>query len=188
MTDNFNYQDVFKTNIPELDQNVSLHAKYLLGAAQNNDPEDSIINKYRRSYIDTPEVTQAIWELRELGEEDNDAEDELGEEERGKRENAKKRKRPERILAVTVMGSYFRIGIDRQPSAEHPDPIRWSVDGNWATGPIPHIEPLASTEVEEESFYDIFYDTVAALGLKDHLVRAFGTQKESSEAIFANAA
>ena len=168
MTDMLSYQDVFKTNIPELDQNVSLHAKYLLGAAQNNDPENSDIMRYRRSYIDTPEVTQAIWELRD--------EPEASEK--------KKLERPKRLLAITVMGSYYRIGIDRQPTAEHPDPVRFSVSGNWMTGP----KSTTDQETHGETVYDIFYDTVAALGLHNRLVAVFGAQKESSSESFANAA
>ena len=164
MTDNVNYQDVFKTNIPEIDQNVSLHAKYLLELAQNEDFQNPEISPHLRSHINTPEITQAIWELKGA---DN---------------------RPQRILAITVMGSYYRIGVDRQPTPEHPRRVRFSVGGGWMTGPTERIGSLIEDEPNKETTYDIFYDTVAALGLRNTLLVKFGTQKESSSAILDSAA
>jgi len=158
------YQDVFKTNTPELDQNVSQHAEYLLMLAQNQDLQHSEVSVNLRSRIHTSEVTQAIWELKD---ESN---------------------RPQRILAITVMGLYYRIGIDRRPTPEHPRPVRFSVGGAWMTGPTQHPESSSENEAHEETAYDVFYETVAALGLRSTLVEKFGTQNESNSATFASAA
>ena len=164
MTDNFNYQDVFKTNIPELDQNITLHAQYLLGAAQNIDFEDLEISQHLRSHIDSPKVTQAIWELNSAN------------------------GRSQRLLAITVMGDYFRIGLDCRPTSEQPVAIRWSANGHRLSGPSEETLVLDRNGERSENFYDVFYETVAALGLQHRLQQVYAAQKESSSAIFANAA
>jgi hypothetical protein len=179
MTDNFNYQDVFKTNIPELDQNIALHAKYLLGAAQNKALRDSKISQYLRSNLDTTEITQAIWELPAV--------DDVPSENESTQEHPAI-KRPQRLLAITVMGDYYRIGLDRRPTPEHLEPVRWSADGHWLSGPSERTNNLDENGERTENFYDVFYETVAALGLHHRLQEVFGTQSESSSAIFAKAA
>ena len=164
MTDNFNYQDVFKTNIPQLEQNVSLHAKYLFSAAQNGEfPEVQHENGFR-TITRTLNRDQTFLEFKE------------GE------------KSPQRVLALSALGHV--IGIDRRPTSMQPEPFRKSFNGDKVYDSNPRSEAFNGSRTEEElqRFYDTFYETVATLGLQHRLLTVFGTQNESSSESFARAA
>ena len=173
MTDNFNYQDVIQTNIPELERNIGLHATYLLSDAQNSEFYDPEKRQYR-STLNTSEITQAVWKLLEPE----------------KIPDSDEKRRVQSSLAITVMKDYFCVGIMRQLTPA--DPVYRQSTHTYAYGSssIVRLDGHYDRDSEQhgESFQDVFYKTVAVFGLKDRLAHIFEAQNESSEAIFANAA
>jgi len=166
MTDNFNYQDVPQTNIPELEKNMGLHARYLLNAAQKSDIEELEITLNLRSSRETAEVTQAVWELK------NEHDQVV------------------RSLAITSMKDYFCVGIDRRAT---PEVLAYRVSnhsfthgaaGQYRQQYLNAINP----EIKFESLSDVFYETIAALGLKNRLLQIVEARNESRSASFSNAA
>jgi len=166
MTDNFNYQDVIQTNIPELEKNMGLHARYLLDAAQKSNIEELEITLNLRSSRANAEITQAVWELK------NEHDQVI------------------RSLAITSMKDYFCVGIDRRATPEIPayrvsnHSFTHGAAGQYRQQYLNALNP----EIKFESLSDVFYETIATLGLKNRLLQIVERQKESEAASFDRAA
>ena len=167
MTDNFNYQDVFKTNIPTFERDIALHTKHLLAAVHDQQFNDLIVFRHLARNLGSANMYQAFWELK--GEDG----------------------RVQRSLAITATSGSFVLGLDRRPTHDQPDAYRKSLHGwKYVFDSNPHSESFNGSGSDEEVqlFYDTFYDTVASLGLQHHLQEVLESQKESDLAIFAKAA
>jgi hypothetical protein len=169
MTDNFNYQDVFQTNIPKPEHDITLQAEYLLTTTHFREYIDDETHKSIREsgLVKNGEYSQAFWELK----------DEKG--------------RVLKSLAITAGRAGLVIGLDRRPTSEQPEAFRKSLHDQYMVfDPNPRSQSFLGTtnEKEVQLFYDTFYDTVASMGLHNRLRQLFNDQNESDEAILANAA
>ena len=163
MTDTFRDQDVSQTNIQRLEHEVTLQAKYLFDTAHDPSQSESEFSKYMIRATDT----YALWEQKT---------------DKG---------RVQRILALTVIGNYFIIGVDRRPSIENPVAFRKCLHGmRWLLDSNPRSASFHGTRSEDEiaDFYETFFDTVAAFGLYNRLQQVSDDQNESNSAILDSAA